>query len=1046
VPRGTTCLVEAAIRPVLHRYLATLQAELGPATRLRVMTSSGALRAPELLLAKDTILSGPAGGLVGAAAAARLAGLGDGPLLGFDMGGTSTDVFHLEDAGPELGGERRDETEIVGLRLQAPMLPIHTVAAGGGSVLALRDGRLTVGPRSAGADPGPACYGHGGPLTLTDAHLLLGRLPVAALPAVFGPDGKQAADRAVVVRGFRDLAASLAASGGPSLPAPTPESLAQGALTIAVERMAEAIRRVSIQRGHDIRGALLVCFGGAGGLHACALAARLGLERVLLPPLAGVLSAWGIGLAPQELRRELSVRRPLQPQLLPELRAAAAELAAAAAADLRGAGDLAADGQPRVRQRLELRVPGRERGLEVEGPGSADGRGPAAEVDSLRARFAALHRRRFGYGVEDEALVVERLVVEVAAPAGPLESPRIAEAGPEGAHGAPISLCLPAACGEGMEWGSAPLWQRGELPEGQPLPGPALVVDSTGTLVLEPGWSACRLPGGELLLERVSAPPPPAGPALTAAPDPVGLELYNHRFTAIAEQMGVRLQQSARSVNIRERLDFSCALFDGDGQLVANAPHIPVHLGSMGESVRCLRDAVARGLLPPPGPGDAIAANDPFHGGTHLPDITVITPVFPAAAASADGAGAAPLFYVACRGHHADVGGLTPGSMPPFSRTLAEEGLLLDNVPLLVGGVLQRDAWLQRLEAGPYPVRNPEQLLADLQAQLAANRLGMEELQRLIDRQGEAEVRAYMSHVQTNAAEAVRRCLSALPDGAHRVELDDGAVIRVAVRIDRQARRARVDFSGTSAQQPGNRNAPLAITRAVVLYVFRCLVGEAIPLNAGCFAPIELVVPEGCLLHPRPPAAVVAGNVETSQAVANALFGALGVMAAAQGTMNNLSFGDAQHQYYETLCGGTGAGQLAEGRGFAGASAVQSHMTNSRLTDPEILEARFPVRLERFALRRGSGGAGRWRGGDGVVRELRFLVPMTVALLTGSRRVPPFGLAGGEPGRCGRNAIARAAGDWQELPGCAELAVEPGDRLRLETPGGGGFGPPTPKP
>jgi 5-oxoprolinase (ATP-hydrolysing) len=1035
VPRGTTCLVEAAIRPVLRRYLAAVQGELGPATRLRVMTSSGALRAPALLLAKDTILSGPAGGMVGAAAAARLAGLAQLPILGFDMGGTSTDVFHLEGAAPDLGGERNAETEIVGLRLQAPMLPIHTVAAGGGSLLALRDGRLTVGPRSAGADPGPACYGRGGPLTLTDAHLLLGRLPVGALPAVFGPTGDRPADRDVVVRGFADLAASLAATAA----APSPETLAQGALTIAVERMAEAIRRVSIQRGHDIRGALLVSFGGAGGLHACALAARLGISRVLLHPLAGVLSAWGIGLARQELLREVSLRRPLEPQLLPELHAAVAQLAAAATADLQGAGDLTDHQQPEVRWRLEVRVAGRERGLELDGPGPADG------VAELRERFEALHRRRFGYGVGGEALVVERLLVEVSAPAAAAEPPRCAAADPLGAPGALVPLCLPARDGEGMVWGEAPLWRRSQLPQNQPLAGPAmvgpaLVVDDTGTLVLEPGWSARRLEGGELLLEQLAAapPPPPAAAPDQVAPDPVTLELYHHRFTAIAEQMGVRLQQSARSVNIRERLDFSCALFDGDGQLVANAPHIPVHLGSMGESVRALREAVARGALPPPGPGDAIASNDPFHGGTHLPDITVITPVF------APAGGPAPLFYVASRGHHADVGGITPGSMPPFSRSLAEEGLLLDNVPLLLGGVLQEDAWRRRLAAGPHPVRNPDQLLADLQAQVAANRLGMGELGRLIERHGDGEVRAYMAHVQANAAEAVRRAIDRLHDGEHALELDDGALIQVAVRVNRAARRVRVDFSGTSGQQPGNRNAPLAITRAVVLYVFRCLVGESIPLNAGCFAPIDLVVPKGSLLNPRPPAAVVAGNVETSQAVANALFGALGVMAAAQGTMNNLSFGDAERQYYETICGGTGAGMLADGSGFAGASAVQSHMTNSRLTDPEILEERFPVRLERFGLRRGSGGAGRWSGGDGVVRELRFLAPLTVALLSGSRRVPPFGLAGGEPGRCGRNGLARAGAGWQELPGCAELMVAPGDRLRIETPGGGGYGSPEP--
>jgi 5-oxoprolinase (ATP-hydrolysing) len=1029
VRRGTTSLVEAAIGPVLRRYLTAVQRELGPATRLRVMTSNGALQAPELLLARDTILSGPAGGMVGAVAAARLAGLAEAPILGFDMGGTSTDVFHLESASADAGGERSSETEIVGLRLQAPMLPIHTVAAGGGSVLALHDGRLTVGPCSAGADPGPACYRAGGPLTVTDANLLLGRLPVVALPPVFGPAGDQPADAAVVRRRFEELAACLGRN------APSPEDLAQGALTIAVERMAQAIRRVSIQRGHDIRGALLVSFGGAGGLHACALAERLGISRVLLPPLAGVLSAWGIGLAPQQLLRECSLRRPLAPEILPVLRTAAAELTADAAADLRQAGDLAAGCGAEARLRLELRLAGRDRGLEIDGPLEGDG------VAELRARFEALHRRRFGHGVAEEPLVVERLLVEVGVPAAGSDPPRSTPPmSRQQAVSSSTGLCLPAGDGSGMVWRAVPLARRHSLAIDERIEGPAVLLDDTGTLVLEPGWMVRLLPGGELLLERSRADPPTRAAAVgvEAVADPVRLELYHHRFSAIAEQMGLRLQQSARSLNIRERLDFSCAVFDGAGALVANAPHIPVHLGSMGESVRSLLDAVARGDLAPPAPGDAIAANDPFHGGTHLPDITVITPVF---APDAE-AGTPPLFFVACRGHHADVGGITPGSMPPFSRTIAEEGLLLDNVPLLRCGVLQEHDWRRRMAAGPHPVRNPEQLLADLQAQVAANRLGVEELQGLLARHGEAEVRAAMADVQANAAGAVRRAIAGLRDGAHAVTLDDGARIQVAVTIDRTARRARVDFSGTSPQQEGNRNAPLAITRAVVLYVFRCMVGEEIPLNAGCFEPIELVVPGGCLLHPRPPAAVVAGNVETSQAVANALFGALGVMAAAQGTMNNLSFGDAERQYYETICGGTGAGMVADGSGFDGASAVQSHMTNSRLTDPEILEERLPVRLERFGVRQGSGGAGRWRGGDGVVRELRFLAPLTVALLSGSRRVPPFGLAGGQPGACGRNTLIRADGEREELDGCAELQVAAGDLLRIETPGGGGYGTP----
>lgn len=1031
VPRLDTSVLEASLGPVLGAYLDQVRAAIGAAIPLRVMTSAGALRAPALLQAKDTILSGPAGGMVAAVAVAEAAGFGDGPILGFDMGGTSSDVFHFDGSRGEAAWERSNDTEIDGLRLLAPMLPIHTVAAGGGSVLQVRDGRLQVGPRSAGANPGPACYGRGGPLAITDANLLLGRLPVDALPRLFGPGGDQPADREVVVERFEALARQLGVAG--------PEAAAQGALTIAIERMAEAIRRISIQRGHDLRGAVLVTFGSAGGQLTCPLADALGLTRVLLHPLAGVLSAYGIGLARPSLLRERTLRQPLEPALLTQLERQIEALLAEATAELRTSGDLAPGEAPRWQARLELRYRGSDQGLELPWPAA-----PPEGVLALRKGFEARHRQRFGFVVPDEPLVVERLQVEVGSPApeNPQPATRTAELPeaadpPEPSEWAPLCLAEGHGAGAGMVWRQVPLWRREQLDAGQRIAGPALVVEPTGTTVLEPGWRGRVLAGGELLLERQA---PPVGASLATssdqAVDPVRLELYNHRFAAIAEQMGERLRQCSRSVNIRERLDFSCALFDGAGRLVANAPHIPVHLGSMGDSVASLLAAVAAGSLPPLAPGDAYAANDPFDGGTHLPDITVITPVFPPEG------GAAPLLFVACRGHHADVGGLTPGSMPPFSRRIEEEGLLLRHVPLLRQGQFDADAWRERLAAGPHPVRNPDQLLADLQAQVAANRLGESELQRLLTRDGTGEVSAYLGHVLANAAEAVRDAIARLSDGDHSVELDNGSRIVVAVRIDRAARRARIDFSGTSPQLEGNFNAPLAITKAAVLYVFRCLVGRPIPLNAGCFEPIELVVPQGCLLHPLPPAAVVAGNVETSQAVTNALFGALGVMAAAQGTMNNLSFGDARRQYYETICGGTGAGVLADGGGFAGASAVQSHMTNSRLTDPEILEDRFPVRLERFAIRRGSGGAGRWSGGDGVVRRLRFLAPMTVAILSGSRRVPPFGLAGGGDGAVGRNRLERVDGRLQELAGCDQVAVQPGDLLEIATPGGGGFGAP----
>lgn len=1110
VPRLETTVVEAAVRPTLERYLAEVRAALGESTRLRVMTSSGALQTPAQLQAKDTILSGPAGGMVGAVAAAQAAGYGDRPILGFDMGGTSTDVFHFDGSRGDDAWERTALTQIAGLQVQAAMLPIHTVAAGGGSVLRGDGQRLLVGPHSAGADPGPACYRRGGPLTVTDANLLLGRLPEGALPSVFGPRGDQSADAVVVRQRFEELAAAL----GPRAAGPEPlalERLAQGALTIANERMAEAIRRISIQRGHDIRGAVLVCFGGAGGQHGCALAATLGIERVLIHPLAGVLSAWGIGLARQSQRVERCLRRPLEAVRSAELVACIEALSAEARDALERAGDLATGSRVRRQLRLELRYAASESGLEViptealwlSWLAAAD-RAEVPSADSqllapLRAEFEALHRRRFGYAVPGEPLVLERVEVELLTEQaqtvpGDRDTPWQPQQ-PTPQEVAP--LCLPD--GETMAWRNVPLWQRQQLWPGQSLVGPALVVEATGATVLESGWSARVLPRGELLLERgapsrandaektaatavaaspalekaemaasasaaiaagagpeagLASGPGPAAAGLQASsapaarelspPDPVTLELYNHRFSAIAEQMGVRLQQSSRSVNIRERLDFSCALFDGCGRLVANAPHIPVHLGSMGESVVALMAAVARGSLPPLGPGDAVAANNPYNGGTHLPDITVISPVFAAGdgpeQSKASAAAAPPLFYVACRGHHADVGGITPGSMPPFSHTISEEGLLLDNVPLISGGQFDAAAWRQRLLAGCHPVRNPDQLLADLQAQVAANQLGIAELQRLLNHQGVAEVQAYMAHGQSNAAEAVRGVIDQLRDGEWSVELDDGARIQVAVRIDRNRRRALVDFSGTSPQQSGNGNAPLAITKSAVLYVFRCLVGQAIPLNAGCFEPIDLVVPPASLLWPDPPAAVVAGNVETSQAVVNALFGALGVMAAAQGTMNNLSFGNERCQYYETICGGSGAGVLADGTGFAGASAVQSHMTNSRITDPEILEDRFPVRLERFAIRRGSGGAGRWPGGDGVVRWLRFLEPMTAAILSGSRRVAPFGLAGGSAGQTGQNSLCRADGRTENLSGSALVAMAAGDVLRIETPGGGGYG------
>ena len=1044
VPRAHTTVLEACVGPVLQGYLARVRAALGPAVPLRVMQSSGALIAPEHLRAKDTILSGPAGGLVGAGRIGAAAGLL--PLVGFDMGGTSTDVSWsaADGEGPARAApwQRREQSELGGLPLQAPMLEIHTVAAGGGSLIRFDGLRLQVGPQSAGADPGPASYGRGGPLTVTDANLLLGRLQPAWMPAVFGPRGVQPLDGAPVRAGFEALAAQLAtlADGPP----PTPEQVAEGALAIAVERMAEAIRRISIQQGRDVRQAVLCSFGGAGGQHACAVAEALGMARVLLHPLAGVLSAYGIGLADEGQLQERSLRQPLHAALLQAL-----------AADLPPPPP---GGQRRCT--LQLRTPGSDTCLPLVWNPDDD---PPVAATALCRAFRAAHRRRFGYAPDTDegprAPVLERLSLELIQP-GPLVLPTLEPGPPPSSRPGQPPLDGPVAPRERLperaaalnrhaegvsmhlqgRWQRIPLLERELLLEGEGLCGPALIVERTGTTLLPPGWGAQVLGDGSLLLERqAAAADPPLESAGPGRPlDPLSLELFSCRLTAIAEQMGTRLQQTSSSVNIKERLDFSCALFDRRGALVVNAPHIPVHLGSMGESVAALLAAVERGERPPLRPGDAVVSNNPYNGGTHLPDLTVITPVFGAEDSATEG----PVAFVASRGHHADVGGITPGSMPPHSTCIAEEGLLLDNVPLLEAGAFDEATWRERLLAGRTPVRNPDQLLADLRAQLAANQLGLERLQALIAADGLAVVQAAMEQLQQQAAEAVRRVIDRLVDGEAVVELDGGQRIAVVIEVDRRRRRARIDFSGTSAQQPGNLNAPLAITKAVVLYVFRCLVEEPIPLNAGCFEPLELVVPQGSLLQPAPPAAVVAGNVETSQALANALFAALGVMAAAQGTMNNLSFGHARCQYYETICGGTGAGRHGDGRGFRGADAVQSHMTNSRLTDPELLEERLPVRLERFAIRRGSGGAGRWRGGDGVERQLCALEPLTVSVLSGSRRVAPFGLAGGAAGACGRNTLIPADGEERTLPGSVALELNPGDRLRIETPGGGGYGSP----
>jgi 5-oxoprolinase (ATP-hydrolysing) len=994
VSRGDTAVVDAYLSPLLARYVRSFRAALGErhaAARLEFMQSNGGLVAPAGFRACNAVLSGPAGGLV---AAARIAeSRGRRRLIAFDMGGTSTDVALYDGALPQ-----RFETAVAGVRLQAPMMNIHTVAAGGGSVLAFEGGRLTVGPRSAGARPGPACYRNGGPLAVTDVQVLLGRVRPENFPAIFGPRGDEPLDEGAVRAGF----ASLARSMGDAAPA-TPEELAAGFLDVAVESMARAIRHVSVREGHDPADFALLCYGGAAPQHACRVADALGIAEILIHPLAGVLSAFGIGLADRRLLRRQSVERPLTPGLAAELDAAFDGLAAPLVAAMEAEGARRAD--IRLRRSLELRAPGTETAIDV-----AYAPLPAAVAD-----FRAAFGRRFGFAPPDAPPQVATLRVEavVAGDAAGMAPP------PRGSAAVAVPV---RAWFDG--WREVPLLPRDSLVTGRPLAGPALVVEPNSTTVVEPGWSAERLEDGMLRLARQGRREAPAVDARVA--DPAQLELFNHRFMQAAEQMGAVLQATAVSVNIRERLDFSCAVFDSAGALIANAPHMPVHLGSMGASVRAVIAANAGGMRP----GRAWMLNAPYAGGTHLPDVTVVSPVFA-------GGGAGPAFFVASRAHHADIGGITPGSMPPASRTIAEEGVLFDNFLLLDGGEIREAALREALAAGPWPARNPDQNVADLKAQLAANARGIAELEALVARSGLATVTGYMGHVQDNAEACVREVIGRLADGRMRYEMDDGSAIEVAVTVDRKSRSAVVDFAGTSPQHPGNFNAPLAVCTAAVLYVFRALVQADFPLNEGCLRPLRIRVPPASMLNPVPPAAVVAGNVETSQCIVDALFGALGVLAASQGTMNNFTFGDAAQQYYETVAGGSGAG-----RGFDGASGVQTHMTNSRLTDPEVLEDRHPVLLREFRYRRGSGGAGRHRGGDGLVRAIRFRAPMTVAVLANHRRIAPFGLEGGGPGLPGITRIERAGGPVEVLASCDTREVAVGDTVVIETPGGGGFGAP----
>ncbi len=992
VSRGDTTVVDAYLTPLLARYVRAFRAGLGErhsAARLEFMQSNGGLVAPGSFRACNAVLSGPAGGLV---ATARIAeSQGRRRLIAFDMGGTSTDVALYDGVLPQ-----RYETGIAGVRLQAPMMNIHTVAAGGGSVLAYAGGRLAVGPHSAGARPGPACYRNGGPLAVTDIQVLLGRIRPENFPAIFGPRGDQPLDAGIVRGKFDALARSMDDAAPASV-----ESLAAGFLDVAVESMARAIRHVSVREGHDPAEFALLCYGGAAPQHACRVADSLGIAEVLVHPLAGVLSAFGIGLADRRLVRRQSLERPLDAETHAGLDAAFEGMAAPLVADMKS--QAAGAGDPSVLRSLELRAAGTETALEV----------PHVPLAQAVAAFRSEFARRFGFAPPPGAPQVATLRVEVVAAGGTaaLAAPQVQSTGAQRTVRAWFD-----------GWQAVPLVPRAELGPGRTLEGPALLVEPNSTTIVEPGWSVGCLPDGTLRLARSEPKPLPAIDARSA--DPAQLELFHNRFMQVAEQMGAVLQATAVSINIRERLDFSCALFDAAGALIANAPHMPVHLGSMGASVRAVIAANAGRMRR----GRAWMLNAPYAGGTHLPDITVVSPVFV-------GGEEAPAFYVASRAHHADIGGITPGSMPPASRTIDEEGVLFDNFMLLDGGGIREAELRAALAAGPWPARNPDQNVADLKAQLAANARGIAELEALIARCGRDAVVRYMGHVQDNAEACVREVIGRLGDGRLRYEMDDGSAIEVAVAVDRAGRSAVVDFAGTSPQRTGNFNAPLAVCTAAVLYVFRTLVDAEFPLNEGCLRPLTIRVPQGSMLNPVPPAAVVAGNVETSQCIVDALFGALGVLAASQGTMNNFTFGDDGQQYYETIAGGSGAGP-----GFDGASGVQTHMTNSRLTDPEVLEARHPVLVREFRYRRGSGGAGRHRGGDGLVRAIRFRAPMTVAVLANHRRIAPFGLAGGLPGATGINRIERADGSVVVLPAAAAANVATGDTVVIETPGGGGFG------
>ncbi len=1002
VSRGDTTVVDAYLSPILSRYVSQVASEL-PGVKLFFMQSSGGLTDARAFQGKDAILSGPAGGIVGMARTAKLADFDK--VIGFDMGGTSTDVSHY--AGEF---EREFETQVAGVRMRAPMMSIHTVAAGGGSILEFDGSRFRVGPQSAGANPGPASYRRGGPLAVTDANVMVGKVQPRYFPKVFGVAANEELSYEAALEKFQEVASRVGKA---------PEVVAEGFINIAVQQMANAIKKISVARGYDVTRYTLQCFGGAGGQHACLVADALGMTKVFVHPYAGVLSAYGMGLADQSVIREQAVELRLSDAALAQVEQKLETLAQAASTELQS--QQVSQGQIVVHRRVHVKYEGTDTALIV----------PLGDLPNLQAAFERAYKQRFAFLMQGKAFVVEAVSVEAViggdAPAEKrheLHEPR------------KVPSRETVQMFSGGQWHLALLVVREDMQSGDVIPGPAIIAEKNATTVVEPGWEANLTALDHLVLTRIAQRAIKF--AVGTSVDPVLLEVFNNLFMNIAEQMGLQLQNTAYSVNIKERLDFSCALFDAEGNLIANAPHMPVHLGSMGESIKTVVQENRATMQP----GNVYVLNDPYHGGTHLPDVTVITPVYV-------GTGQAPLFYVGSRGHQADIGGTTPGSMPPFSTRIEEEGVQINNFLLIERGVLREKEMIALLESGEYPSRNPYQNMADLKAQIAANEKGVQELRKMVEQFGLDVVQAYMGHVQDNAEESVRRALvtlsSRLKDSSFTLPLDNGAQIKVAIRVDGKNRSAEIDFTGTSPQQTNNFNAPKAVCMAAVLYVFRTLVDDDIPLNAGCLKPLKVTIPAGCMLNPNPPASVVAGNVETSTCITNALYGALGLMAGSQPTMNNFTFGNARHQYYETISGGSGAGGVfdAQGKlvsGFNGTSVVQTHMTNSRLTDPEVLEFRFPVRLESYEIRSGSGGEGQFKGGHGGIRRVKFLEPMTASILSNGRIHPAFGMNGGKPGAVGINRVVRSDGRVEELGHIGSAEMQAGDVFEIHTPGGGGFG------